>query len=283
MEPTQPTTHSPAPAPQPAQPARPAPAPQPAQPARSIPARIAALLRTLRVLINHGRYLAEILPKRAGNPDFHPLTACFGTLQLNVILAILQRGMMRAAALERMLLERANTGRDIACTGPGKRRCAAPAEPADPAVPARNRRRPGAPPSRPRQSDDPRVFMPTMEEMEAQVRRRPIGRSMAEICLDLGVIPRFCDGPFWNQVLDAIRAYGGRIETLMSQRSDRQIAFIQELDRIPGSDWGWDNLARDGYRRVLGFFIGATPDPADPRDPAPAPGAPATAMATGPP
>jgi hypothetical protein len=277
MEPTPPATSCPA------------PAPKPAPPARPFPARLAALLRTLTILFSHGRHLADIAPARAGNPDFNAVAACFGTNRLSAILAHLHRGMMRAVALERMLLERAQRGRDIVCIGPAGRRCAEPREPADSADPAadpsaeteeQTERRPATRPSRRRQSNDPEMFMPTMEEMEAQVRRRSIGRSIAEICLDLGVVPRFCAGPFWNTVFDAIRAYGGRIETLMKDRSDREAAFVKELDRIPGSTWDWQDMARDGYRRALGYFIGETPDPSDPSS---GPGAPAAAMATGPP
>ena len=285
MEPTEP-------APGPAS----APAPKPARPARnmtisSIPAGIAALLHTLRILIGHGRHLCDIAPARVGKPDFNAVTSCFGTNRLFAVLAHLQRGLMRAIALEHMLLGRAASGRDIRVVGPGKRRCAAPREPADPADPSADAgadtdagadaaRRPARRSSRPRYSNDPEVYMPTMEEMDAQVRRRSIGRSIAEICLDLGVAPRFCFGPFWNDVFELIRAYGGRIEDLMKERSNREFAFVKELDRIPGSNWEFETLNRDGFRRVLGFFIG---EPRTPSDPSPEPDAPDTALATGPP
>jgi hypothetical protein len=67
---------------------------------------------------------------------------------------------------------------------------------------------------------------------------------------------------------------------MMKQRSEREVAFAKELDRVPGSNWDFATLNRDGFRRVLGFFIG---EPAAPSDPSPEPGAPTTAMATGPP
>jgi len=278
-----------------------APAPKPARPARnmtisSIPAGIAALLHTLRILIGHGRHLCDIAPARVGKPDFNAVTSCIGTNRLFGVLAHLQRGLMRAIALERVLLERAASGRDVRVVGPGKRRYSDPYEPSDPAAvaetdpsadpqfdpsaEAETARRPARRPSRPRNSNDPEVYMPTMEEMEADARRRPIGRIIADICIDLAVAPRFCFGPFWNDVFELIRAYGGRIEDLMKERSNREFAFVKELDRIPGSNWEFETLNRDGFRRVLGFFIG---EPRTPSDPSPEPGAPTTAMATGPP
>jgi len=305
MEPTEPATPGPASA----------PAPKPARPARPFPGRIAALLHTLRILFGHGRYLSEIAPERVGKPDFNAIAACFGTGRLRAILAHLERGLMRAAALERVLLERAMSGRDISWVGPGKRRCASPAEPRrptepsdpqgdpsadlspdpsadpsadlspDPSAEAQSARRPARRSSRPPHWDDPEMFMLTMEELVAQARRRPIGRLLVDICLDLAVVPRFCAGPFWYEVFQAIRAYGGRIEDLMKEKSNREVAFIKEQDRIPNSNWDWLDLkTRAGFRSVLGFFIGETPDPSDP---SPARGAPAmgpaTAMATGPP
>ena len=47
--------------------------------------------------------------------------------------------------------------------------------------------------------------MPTPEDLEAQVRRRPLGRTLVDICLDLAVVPGFCAGPFWNELFDSIR------------------------------------------------------------------------------
>ena len=38
--------------------------------------------------------------------------------------------------------------------------------------------------------NDPELFLPTPEEFDAQVRRRPLGRTLVEICLDLAVSTR---------------------------------------------------------------------------------------------
>ena len=123
--------------------------------------------------------------------------------------------------------------------------------------------------------------MPTLEELEAQVRRRPIGRTLVEICLDLAVVPGFCTGPFWNTLFDSIRLHGGSVATLMQTKVQREKAFSREQDRKVGSDWGWQTLRRDGLRRVLGCFIGEAGEGVfDPISEQYAAGA---ALATGPP
>jgi hypothetical protein len=123
--------------------------------------------------------------------------------------------------------------------------------------------------------------MPTLEDLEAQVRRRPIGRTLVDICLDLAVVPHLCAGPFWNALFDSIRLYGGSLVILMQETSRREKAFCKEQDRQPGSNWDWQKMGREALRRVLGFFIGEAVD--DPFDPMPKLSAPAAVMATGPP
>ena len=113
--------------------------------------------------------------------------------------------------------------------------------------------------------------MPTMQDLEREVRRRPLGRTIVDICLDLAVVPGFCTGAFWNELFDAITCFGGSVVTLMQRRSRREQAFDQMLDRRRGSNWDWLRLTRDAARQVLGFFIGEPP--VDPLE----------AIATGPP
>ncbi len=116
--------------------------------------------------------------------------------------------------------------------------------------------------------------MPTLEELERQVRRRPLGRTFVDICLDLGVVPGFCHGAFWNELFDVMNYFGGSIDKLMRQKARRRETFANEQDRTPDANWDWLNASRDALRRVLGFFIGEPPViPIDP----------AAAIATGPP
>ena len=258
-----------------------------------MPERIAFLLQTVRTLLGYGRHLADTVTRRAAAPTFPSIAVGFGTANLSVILAHLQRGILRAMALERVLLARAAAGRDIEFEAPREAASPGPAAPAEPAAeqPAET---PAAPPAeppaerkaarrphRPSHPDDPTLYMPSLKELEAQARRRPLGRSIVDICLDLAALPAFCHGRFWNELFHIIRGYGGSLDTLMRESRRREEAFDQEQDRTPGRTWEWINQSRERIREALGFFIGEPP--VDPFDASPAPGVPVAAMATGPP
>ena len=266
-----------------------------------MPERIAALLHTVGILLGFGRHLAETATQRSASTDFNAIAVGFGTGRLAAILAHLQRGILRAMALERVLLARAASGRDIDYAAPRERAPTPPAAPeqapagqpaeapagqhaefpAGQPAEAPAAQKPAARPSRPPGWNDPELFMPTLEELEKQVRRRALGRTLVDICLDMAVVPGFCTGSFWNQLFDGIRLYGGRVANLMQEKVLREKAFSREQDRKVGSNWDWQTLKRDARRRVLGFFIGEAA--ADVLDPSPAPWAPGTATATGPP
>ena len=98
-----------------------------------------------------------------------------------------------------------------------------------------------------------------MHDLERQVRRRPLGRTILDICLDLAVVPGFCTGEFWNELFDTMHCFGGSVAALMRQKSRREQAFAQQQDRRRGSNWDWLRLKRDAVRQILGFFIGEPP------------------------
>jgi hypothetical protein len=269
------------------EPTTPAPAtppdPAPDRPRTPTPVRIAALLHVVRILLAYGRHLADTLAARAATPSLMPIAAGFGTTNLSLILAHLHRGILRAAALEHVLLARAALGRDLAPPGSRARpnhRHPTPAPPDQPAAPPAAR----TPPSRPawRFPCNPAIdfHTPTLQQLEAQVRRRPLGRTVADICLDLAVVPGLCTGTFWNALFDIMQGYGGSVAHLMRERFRREQAFHQQQDRSPTPGWDLSNLRRHLVRHLLGFFIGEPPMlPFHP----PPPGAPAAAIATGPP
>ncbi len=113
--------------------------------------------------------------------------------------------------------------------------------------------------------DDLRI--PTPEELDAEVRRRPLGRTILSICMDLAVIPSFCTGPFWNQIFDMLNDYGGSFTTLFKMREHRETSFQKERDKKPDT-WGfaWRHPGPEIVRQVFGYMIGETPisDPFDP-------------------
>ena len=250
--------------------------PDPAQDraGRTMPQRLAALLHVVRVLLGHGRRLVQTVPERAANVEFAALAGVCGTYVLPTILARLQRGILRAMALERYLLARADKGREIGFVCARERTSAKPAaepserEPtsgeaasdvpggrAEPTQPGDDEKAPKRPAFDP---DDLRI--PTPEELDAEVRRRPLGRTILAICMDLAVIPSFCTGPFWNQISDTLMNYGGSFTTLFKTRQYRETSFQKERDKKPET-WGfdWTFPPPETARQVLGYMIGELP------------------------
>src|ERR1700729_479018 len=82
-------------------------------PATTLPHNISVILHAVGILLDYGRHLIETVRQRAAAPNFNAIAACFGTANLATILAHLNRGILRAQALERVLLARAATGNDI--------------------------------------------------------------------------------------------------------------------------------------------------------------------------
>jgi hypothetical protein len=233
-------------------------------PATTLPNNIAVILHAARILLDYGRHLIDTVRHRASAPNFNAIAACFGTANLSTILAHLNRGLLRATALERVLLARAATGRDFDFVEPPTRTpepqpAATATEPGQPAAepPTTARRAPR--PSRAAGRDDPELFMPTLQDLERQARRRPIGLTILDICLDLAVVPGLCQSKFWNELFDIMQYFGGSVATLMQRKARRREAFSREQDRTPNSNWDWLRLTRDAVRQVLGFFIGEPP------------------------
>jgi len=262
-----------------------------------LPDQIALIVQIAAILADYGRHLAATIEHRALWRGFATIAQFFGTANLAVILPHIHRGIMRAVALERMLLERARRGRDLVparrARASGAAQSAAVPQP-DPAATPQPAEAPSAPEPKPLPghrpgTKEPLTFenMPSMAEIEKEVRRRPPGRTVADICRDLGVSPGLCLGPFWTMVFEAIHFYGGSVGNLVWDMRKRE----KQLDR---EGWKHPNLGfpeekREGIQRVLGFFIGEPP--ADPYRPEPAtglltrraPAAPVAATATGPP
>ena len=113
--------------------------------------------------------------------------------------------------------------------------------------------------------------MPTLEELERQVRRRAVGRTITDICRDLAVVPGLCTPAFWNALFEFMHCFGGDVVKLMREKTSREQAFIREQDRKIDSSWDWLRLKPDEIRQVLGFYIGEPPT------------LPTEALATGPP
>ena len=229
------------------------------RPSTAMPTYIAAILSVVRVLLGYGKHLDEILPDRASHKHFPTLAAGFGTHDVRRILGHIQRGILRAMMLERFLLARAAQGRDIE---PVER--PAPAEPAD--IEGLELKLPA--PSQPRAKhgkkadpNDPMHFaIPTLKELESQVRRRNVGRTIAEIALDLGVIPSFCAGATLNDILGALLHFGADLEQFFGIQTSRRETFRKQRDnRSAAPIRDWQDSPRDAFRELVGHLIGEPP------------------------
>ena len=217
-----------------AQPPAPTTDPDPPRAAPAMPAAIGRVLSLVRKLIDYGRQLAGTVQQRAAAPGFALFARPFGTADLAVILARITDGLRRAAALEARLCQRAARGQDLtptpirlpAARGPRPARQVAPPDAQPEPQPADH-------------TEDPRLArLPTEEEIAAEVRRRPVGAVIADICRDLGITPGQLDRAFWDELSHAIIAYGGSLAGFLGNLNRRLFAFGSG-DHADRADPGW--------------------------------------------
>ncbi len=223
---------------------------------RPVPPHIADVLTLLHILLVYGRHLALTLDRRAAAGRFAVIAQFFGTARLPVIQARLARGLLRVQALQRVLLARARRGRDLVWLKPRPPRSRTPRRaqphaadpPAEPAPRPAPVRRPD-----PDAAPDPDA-LPTLAQLEAEIRRHPIGRALAAICRDFGVSPGLCERPFFNALFDVLTWYRGDVAALAKAFRRRATTFDPEWDRDPRL--GHPDRSAEAVRNVLGFFIG---------------------------
>ena len=68
--------------------------------------------------------------------------------------------------------------------------------------------------------------MPTAEQIAAEVRRRPIGAVIADICRDLRILPSH---PLWRDIQNAINKHGGSYIRLLKDLLRRNYQLAVEL------------------------------------------------------
>jgi hypothetical protein len=168
------------------------------------PNRLSGLLTLVRELIDYGRQLATTF---RGNP--HPL----GAGDIALILARITRGLLRAEALEARLI------RSAARPDPA---------PAPPRAPSHRRSPPARAAAQPPDAANPQLArLPTAEQIAAEVRRRPIGAVIADICRDLGIMP---DHPLWRELQLVIIRHGGSLARLVKD-------ILRHAFERPASVW----------------------------------------------
>ncbi len=176
----------------------PAAAPPPTEAPK--PSRSGRLLAVVRKLIDYGKELVATVRQRVASDPIFARTG-FGTTDIALILARIARGLHRAQALEDRVT-----------------RCAARLD----AEPRRARGQSEARLSAVRpfaEPPDPRLAsLPTAEQIAAEVRRRPIGAVIADICRDLGILPSH---KLWRDVQHLIIEHGGSLARLLSDFMDQ--------------------------------------------------------------
>jgi hypothetical protein len=189
--------------------------------ARLDSAGVGRILRLLHTLVAYGRNLVETL-RQQDDPDDVPgyafLTSISGTTNPALIIVLIVRGLLRAAALQARLNLSLARVRDSLPSLPLREQSAKPRQP--------GRGQPRAagwaiPPGWP--AEDPSLDrLPTPEEemfaeIAAEDRDRPIGAILLDICLDLGIVPALMDPATWDELRLAISLHGGDPTPLTSR------------------------------------------------------------------
>ena len=169
------------------------------------PENIARLLYILRVLLDFGRHLILTMEHRAGTPNFWFFAALFDTDKLPIIRAHLHRGILRAIALESLLLKRAAGGHDIVAQISATPGVQANTSRDDETFSVTVKRLLAERAEHDAPIDPDNLAAP--EEIEAEVLRDPISRTIGAICRDLGVLPRMCTSALRDAVAEAVARY----------------------------------------------------------------------------
>ena len=193
------------------------PDPHQDQPAASVqaPTRRGRFLNAVRRLIGYGQALVETLRQPVASPNLPAITRCFGSNDIAAILVRIARGLHRAAALEAWLVTWV----------PRRRAASARSAPAP--------RQPRAAQPEAQRADGP-AQPPTLEDIVARDRRRPIGAVIAEICCDLGIIPNH---ELWREVSAAVIQGGGNLVTLFRDAVRRLEVALFDPSGIAPPAW----------------------------------------------
>ncbi|HXA24860.1 MAG TPA: hypothetical protein VNW90_21445 [Acetobacteraceae bacterium] len=186
------------------------PAPWPASTDRR--GNLTRLLGLVRKLIDYGKDLATAVRERGLTDRPAGASARFGTSDIALILSRIAAALLRADALEARLL------RSAARPDPKPRPPRAPSQRAPRA--ARQQAEPAAPP------DPCLARLPTPEQIAAEIRRRPVGAVLVDICRDLGIM---ADHPLWREVQMAIIAHGSGLGAFFKDMFQRAFANWREL------------------------------------------------------
>lgn len=185
------------------------------------PARSLRLIGLIRTLIDYGRQLIVAARRCAGTPDFLTFARPFGTTHLNQLIARFGCAISRAAHLEQKLARGANLG---AHDQPAPRRDG----PTGRGTHARTAAQPARPPVRRAAPNiDPAfVGLPSVAQIAAEIRSRPLQVVIATICRDLGITP---DHALWQELDRALAAFGVQL-SVATDNHDPQRPRAEAVD-----------------------------------------------------
>jgi hypothetical protein len=169
--------------------------------------RLTRLLGLVRKLIDYGKDLATAVRARGLTDRPAGAPARFGTRDIALILSRIAVALLRAESLEAKLL------RSAARPDPKPRPPRVPSQRAPHA--ARQKAEPAAHP------DPCLARLPTPEQIAAEIRRRPIGAVLVDICHDLGIM---ADHPLWRELNQAIIMHGGGLAAFFRDMCNRAFA-----------------------------------------------------------
>jgi hypothetical protein len=204
-------------------------------------ARISQVLALVRGLIAYGRHLHGTLEEHDLNPHLVPwfasLVRLYGFDDIDLILARLTRGLLRAAKIETGLSKRAARGLDLKPIAfpprsPRKPRAGKPTtlRASEPAI-LRAAKPAAVPPPRPR--NDPANDLPASEPVatntDGKLRRRPLSAAILDVCLDFGIAPALLDLA-WDELAGDLTLYGSNPATLLSRWEEQQNSAAPAAD-----------------------------------------------------
>ena len=195
--------------------------------------RVARLLHIVQRLVAYGTKMIDIYQRGATTHQCFSAVFRFGTKDLQLILARMRCGLQRAALFQERLNRYVERGKDIPLPRPeplsAPARVRAALSPAE--AEARKARRKIL------------SLIPTAEEIAEQVRTRPLGTVIGDICYDLGLAAGLMDYSLWEELVNAIFECGinliGFINKSttpvfgpLSRELENELAFWPEDDRL---------------------------------------------------
>jgi hypothetical protein len=165
--------------------------------------------------MDYGKELATALRERGLSDRPAGAFASFGTIDLGLILSRIAAALLRAEALEGRLQQ------SLARPDP---------RPQPPRAPTLRAPRALRQPAESAEAPNPLLaHLPTPEQIAADVRRKPVGVVLLDICRDLGIT---ADHPLWRELNLAIIMHGGGLAAFFKDILQRASATWRAMSAL---------------------------------------------------